>query len=477
MGIKKNFAYSFILTASGYVFPLLTYPYISRVLGVSGIGLCDFVDSIINYFVIFSMMGIATCGIREIAAHKDNPTKRSRLFSSILSLNIISTTIALAVLLTAMYTIPALAQYRKLLYIGVVKLIANIFLIEWFYTGMENFAYITKRSIAVKLIYVAAIFIFIRKPEDHPVYSTLTVATIVLNAGWNLIYARKFVTFCLKSISIKPLLATFFSIGLYQIITSVYTTMNVMWLGFVTDTNQVGYYTSATKLYTIIISVFTAFTGVMLPRLSALHAQGNEDEFWEKIRLSTEALAFFSFPIIVFSMILAPNILHFLLGDGFEGSYLPFRIIAPLVFIIGYEQILVLQIMIPRKYDRIVLRNSTIGASLAVLTNLMIVKSYGATGSAIVWFMSEMTVLTATLLFVCKNTLYTLPLQIIGRYMVCYVPLFIVLYLIHRTLEVGDLTILLMTGSVVLLYTLVIQKYYIKSPVAVQIIDKLRLGR
>ncbi len=477
MSVKRNFAYSFVLTVSGYVFPLLTYPYVSRVLGVSGIGICDFVDSIINYFILFSMMGIDACGIREIAAHKDEPAKRSSLFRSIISLNIISTAIALVVLLTAMYTVPALAQYRKMLYIGVMKLIANIFLIEWFYTGMENFAYITKRSIAIKLIYVASIFFFIRKPDDYPIYYILTVTTIVLNAGWNLIYARKFVTLSLKDISIKPLLATFFSIGLYKIITSIYTTMNVTWLGFVTNTDQVGYYTSATKLYTIIISAFTAFTSVMLPRLSALHAQGNEKEFWDKIRLSVEALAFFSFPVIVFSIIYAPNILHLLLGDGFEGSYLPFRIIAPLIFIIGYEQILVLQILIPRKYDRIVLCNSIIGATLAVLTNLMIVKSYGATGSAIVWFISEVAVLTATLLFVCRNTLYTLPLRIIGRYMVCYVPLFIVLHLIHRTLEVGDLTILLMTGSVVLLYTLVIQKYYIKSPVAVQIIDKLRLGR
>lgn len=475
MSIKRNFAYSFILTASGYVFPLLTYPYVSRILGVSGIGICDFVDSIINYFILFSMMGIATCGIREIAVHKDNRERRSKIFYSILLLNIISTAIALVILLTAMYTVPALAQYRKLLYIGVLKLIANIFLIEWFYTGMENFAYITKRTIAVKLIYVVAIFVFIRKPEDYSTYYILTVAAIVLNAGWNMIYTRKIVTFSLKDVSIKPLLATFFSMGLYKIITSIYTTMNVTWLGFVTDTDQVGYYTSATKLYTIIISVFTAFTGVMLPRLSALHALGNEEEFWKKIRLSVEALACFSFPVTVFSIIFAPNILHFLLGNGFEGAYLPFRIIAPLVFIIGYEQILVLQILIPRNYDRIVLRNSVIGASLAVLANFLIVKMYGATGSAIVWLSSELAVLTATLLFVCRKTHYTLPLRTIGRYMICYAPLALVLYLMRRTMAASDLIILLTTGSVVLLFTIVIQKYYIKSPVAMGLIEKLRI--
>ena len=475
MSVKKNFAYSFVLTASGYIFPLLTYPYVSRVLGVGGIGICDFVDSIINYFVLVSTMGIATCGIREIAAHKDNTAERSRLFSSIIALNVTSTAVALAVLLVAMYTVPVLAQYRKLLYIGVLKLVANIFLIEWFYTGMENFAYITKRSIVIKLVYVIAVFTFIRTPEDYPVYYSLTVASIAMNAGWNMIYARKFVTLSLKDITIKPLLATFFSIGLYRIITSIYTTMNVTWLGFVTDTDQVGYYTSATKLYTIIISVFTAFTGVMLPRLSALHAQGNEDEFWDKIRLSVDALAFFSFPITVFAIIYAPDILHTLLGDGFEGSYTPFRIIAPLIFIIGYEQVLVLQILIPRKFDRIVLRNSVIGASLAIVFNLLVVKTYGATGSAIVWFVSETAVLVASLAFACKETRYALPVRTIARYLACYVPLSLVLYLTHRMFVASDVVTLLAMGSVVLLFTVLIQKYYIKSPVAMQLMDKLRL--
>ena len=475
MSVKKNFAYSFILTASGYIFPLFTYPYVSRVLGVSGIGICDFVDSIINYFVLFSTMGIATCGIREIAAHKDQTAERSRLFNSIIALNVISTILALVVLLIAIYIVPVLVQYRKLLYIGVLKLLANIFLIEWFYTGMENFAYITKRSIAIKFVYVIAVFAFIRTPDDYHVYYFLTVASMVLNAAWNMIYARKFVSFSLKDISIKPLLATFFSIGLYRIITSLYTTMNVTWLGFVTDTDQVGYYSSATKLYTIIISVFTAFTGVMLPRLSALHAEGNEEEFWNKIKLSVEALAFFSFPVITFAVIFAPNIMHFLLGDGFEGSYMPFRIIAPLILIIGYEQVLVLQILIPRKFDRVVLRNSIIGASLAIVFNLLIVRIYGATGSAIVWCVSEMAVLVASLVFVCKKTDYKLPVRTFTQYMICYVPLLLVLYLVHRTFVASDFVILLIMGGVVLLFTLLIQKYYIKSPVAIQLMDKLRL--
>lgn len=477
MSVKRNFAYSFILTASGYIFPLLTYPYISRVLGVSGIGICDFVDSIINYFILISMMGITACGIREIAAHKDDCQQRSRLFSSIIALNAVSTAIAMSVLLIAMYTVPMLAQYRRLLYIGVLKLIANVFLVEWFYTGMENFAYITKRSIIVKLVYVAFVFIFIRKPEDYHVYYILTVGAIVLNAICNIIYSRKFVSFEFNNVAVKPLLATFFAIGLYKIITSVYTTLNVTWLGIATDTDQVGYYTSATRLYTIIISTFTAFTSVMLPRLSALHAEGNEKEFWDKIHMSVEALICFSCPLTIFSMIFAPNILHFLLGDGFEGSYLPFRIIAPLIFIIGYEQILVMQILIPCKHDKVVLRNSVIGASIAILANLLIVKIYGATGSAIVWLTSELAVLTATLVYICRTTQYRMPVRSVTRYALCYLPLAVILYWYETTTKGSDLTVIVVAGVVVSLFTVLVQKYYIKSPVAIPFINRLQFRR
>ena len=474
MSVKRNFAYNFVLTASGYIFPLLTYPYISRVLGVSGIGICDFVDSIINYFILISMMGITACGIREIAAHREDCRQRSRLFNSIIALNTISTAIALAVLLIAMYTVPMLAQYRRLLYIGVLKLVANVFLVEWFFTGMENFAYITKRSLIVKCLYVASVFVFIRKSGDYHIYYILTVGAIVLNAICNIVYSRKFISFGLKNIYIKPLLATFFSIGLYKILTSIYTTLNVTWLGFVTDIDQVGYYTSATRLYTIIISIFTAFTGVMMPRLSALHAEGNEKEFWEKIHLSVEALACFSFPLTVFSIIFAPNILHFLLGDGFEGSYLPFRIIAPLIFIIGYEQILVMQILIPRKHDKVVLRNSVIGASIAIIANLLMVKIYGATGSAIVWFTSELAVLTATLVFICKTTQYRIPVRSVTRYALCYLPLAVILYWYKTTTTGCDLTVIVVSGAIVSMFTVLVQKYYIKSPIAIQLINKFQ---
>ena len=132
MSLKKNFIYSSILTVSTYLFPLIVYPYVSRTLGLSNIGIVNFVDNSVAYFVFFSMMGISTIGVREIAGTKGNQVQLSKTFISLLVLSGITTLIAIIALWIAMYTIPTLTPYRDLLYVGLTKLVFNFFLIEWF---------------------------------------------------------------------------------------------------------------------------------------------------------------------------------------------------------------------------------------------------------------------------------------------------------------------------------------------------------
>lgn len=138
MGVKRNFGYNLTLTFCNYLIPLVVYPYISRVLGVENIGICNFIDSLINYFVLFSLGGISSYGVREIARFRDNRTDLDRQFSSLVWLNILLTIVALIALECCVMFVPSFAAYREFLWVGAVKLIFNIFLIEWFYQGMEN---------------------------------------------------------------------------------------------------------------------------------------------------------------------------------------------------------------------------------------------------------------------------------------------------------------------------------------------------
>lgn len=157
MSLKKNFIYSSILTTSQYLFPLLTYPYVSRVLGVTNIGVVNYVDSLVNYFILFSMLGMSVIGIREIATANVGKESLSRAFWGLFALNGVTTLIALIALIVCIYTIPEFYQYKSLLYIGIIKLIGNFCLIDWFYKGVENFKYITNRTILIKILYVTLI--------------------------------------------------------------------------------------------------------------------------------------------------------------------------------------------------------------------------------------------------------------------------------------------------------------------------------
>jgi len=474
MSIKRNFIFNSLLTVSGYVFTLLTYPYISRVLGLSNVGIVNFVDGLINYFILFAMMGVGTVGIREVAINKNDRNELSKTFSGVITLNTISTLIAIAVLLTAMYTVPTLYPYRDLLYIGVCKLLFNILLVEWFFTGLEDFAYITKRTIAIKFLYVASVFLLVREASDYKIYYLLCVLTVIVNGLVNIVYCRKFISFTLKGITIRPYLSTFFSIGFYVIIGSMYTSFNVAWLGFASNTDEVGYYTTATKLHTIILALLTAFQNVMFPRVTSLLAEGKRDEYHEKLHVAVDSLLAFSFPIVITAIIFGPQILHLLVGDGYEGAYLPFRIIMPLIFVIGYEQIVCIQILMAMKQDKKLLINSCIGAASGLILNILFVSRLGAVGSSLVWLISEIIIMLGAQYWVSKTTEFRFPWSQIMKYTLVYSPVAIILVSISHYCVYSDTVMIGIAFIVITIYSAVTQAIILKNPIFVQYLNKIR---
>lgn len=435
--IKKNFFYSSVLTTANYIFPLLTYPYVSRVLGVTNIGICNFVDSVINYFVLISLMGVGVYGIREVAACKGDRNQLDMVFSDIFMLNTIATTIALVLLLFVTFTVPQLAVHKHLMLIGALKLVFNYLLIEWLYKGLEEFKYITIRTLLVKVGYVISVFIFVRKSEDYTIYYLLMTLMIVINAIINSIYARRFVTLRLRGLGIRRFLKPFFIFGAYSLITSMYTSFNVAWLGFVTGETQVGYYTTATKLYEILLSLYTAFTGVMMPRMSALLAEGKSNEARVLLDKSTKILFGFVLPLVVLTTIAAPQIIMIISGPGYEGAIMPMQIIMPLMLIIGYEQILIVQTLMPMKKDKAVLTNSIIGAVVGLALNIILVPVLKSPGSAIVWLVSEFSVLVSAQIFTSKYTKMRFPWWLLLKNVCCYLPLMFAILLIYQFFESG----------------------------------------
>lgn len=455
MSIKKNVLYSSILTVSSYFFPMLTYPYVSRVLGVTNIGICNFIDSIVNYYILFSMMGIGTVAIREIAKDSIDREQLTRTFSSLFVLNTISTLVGLIILFISIFSVLTLYEYKEMMYIGAFKLVFNYLLIEWLYKGLEDFKYITQRSIFVKCVYVLLVFLFVREKNDYEIYYIISVSIIIINAIINLLYARRHVGFTIRGLSIRPYLKSFFILGIYAFLTSMYTSFNVAYLGFVAGETEVGYYTTAVKLYTILLSLFTAFTGVMMPRMSALVANHQRDEFKALMGKSVNVLLLFVMPLIVFSVIFAPQIIRIIAGEGYEAAVLPMRIVMPLMLIIGYEQIVIIQVLVPLKKDRAVLINSVLGASVGVIMNLLLVSVLKSVGSALVWLVSELVVLCSGQYFLEKYMGIIFPFKLFALNILLTFPIGLLCSLLLY-LPLSDFFLILAGGMLVGIYYITI---------------------
>ena len=413
--IKKNFAYKSVLTLSTYLINFITFPYVARVLGVERIGLVNFVDNTVNYFLLFATMGVGLLGVREIAAVKEDKKRRDQVYSSMLALNLLFTLVSLGIYLLCVVTVPKLCQYDELFYIGTAKVLFTVFLVEWFFTGVENFRYITLRSILIKVLYIISVFLFVRDTSDYRLYFILTVGVVVLNALINQLYIREFVRVRWNNIQLFKYLKQNVTLGIYTLMTSMYLTFNVMYLGLVSNNTEVGYYTTAFKLYSVILGFFTAFTNVMLPRMSSLLANGEKDRFQELVNRSFSVMSTCCIPLILCSMIMAPQIVYILSGLGYEGAILPMRIIMPAAFAVGVAQVLAIQVLMPMKKDKVLLVASIIGAVVSLLINLLVVPSVKSVGSAVVLLCSEMGVTGMYVWYVLSQELILIPIKAIGK--------------------------------------------------------------
>lgn len=344
--LSKNFFYNILLTISGYVFPLLTFPYVTRVLGPEGLGKANFVLGIVDYAVLFSSLGLGTIGIREIAKCSEDKEKLNRTFSQLLTLHLFLTIVISVVYFGAVICVPELRDNFSLYAIGFCKLLFNAFLIEWLFTGLQDFKYITIRTMVTRLIYVALVFLFVRENDDIMAYVVVTVAQVILNAIINWRYCTKVVTFTFRSDGVKMFFKPVLSLGINLLLLSFYSTFITLYLGFVCSDESIGYFTTSTKIYAIILSILSAFNGALMPYLNSLYGQGKMEELKSTINKSLLLVLYVSLPVTTYCFVMSEDVITLIAGAGYERAILPFRLIIIQVVLVGLSQITELQILL-----------------------------------------------------------------------------------------------------------------------------------
>ena len=417
--LKKNFVFNIINTVSTLLFPIITFPYAARIIMPEGIGLVQFYNSIISYIVLLSSLGIPMYGIREIARVKDNIKDLSRTTIEIISLNLLLNVLAYVVIFILCLTVAKVQANIPLFLILSLSIVLTTIGCPWFYTGVEDFKYVTVLGLIVKILCAVFLFCFVKSEADLLIYGVYTVLGSIGNYLINFFHLRKYINiraFSLKEINIwrhlKPALAIF----VFNIITSIYINLDTVMLGFLKDSSAVGYYTGATKISHILVTLVCSFGTVLLPRSSNLIKNNQMDEFYRLSEKSYSLISLVSFPICAGAIVLAPAIINIFCGTSFAPSILTLRLISPIIIVLAMSNLIGIQMLYPLGLIKLVNISTCIGALTNFTLNLILIPIYSQFGAAIATVVAETSV-TASQIVLAKKYI---PFKLFSKQLIGY---------------------------------------------------------
>lgn len=408
--ITFNFVMNVILSMSSFIFPLITFPYVSRVLLPDGTGKVSFATSVITYFAMFAQLGIPTYGIRACAKVRDDRKKLSKTVQELFCINLLMTVVAYIAFGIALLTVPRLQQDKTLFVIISLTMIFNAIGMEWLYKALEQYTYITVRSIVFKFVALIAMFVFVRQKADYVVYGAITILASSASNIFNFINIHKYVDMEVsEKLQIKKHLKPVLVFFAMSCATTIYTHLDTVMLGFMKTDTDVGYYNAAVKIKTILVTVVTSLGTVLLPRVSYYIEKGMMEEFWKTARKAMNFVVMFSVPLFIFFILFAREGVYFLSGNAFEGAVIPMQIIMPTLLFIGMTNIMGIQMLVPMGKEKFVLYSEIAGAIVDLVLNMILIPRYAAAGAAIGTMAAEIVVWIVQLYFMRENVriLYT----------------------------------------------------------------------
>lgn len=397
----NSMAYNTWYTMINLLFPLITMPYLARVLGADGVGEVNFAASIVSYFIIIAALGIPLYGIREIANVREDKKKLEKTFSEIFVINAISSSISI-VLYLMVIQLNIFEENRILLYINGITLLFNIANIDWLYRGLEEYKYITIRSTIIKLLSLVCIFIFIKDTNDFVVYSIISVLALNLNHLWNIIHSRKFVKISFNDLNLKKHLRPIIILVSVDLAVSIYVNLDTTMLGILCNAKTVGYYTNSIKINKIVVSIVTSITTVLIPRLSYYIKNDMRDKFEKLVVVALKTITCISVPASIGIFVLAKPIVENFLGMEFSPAIITIKILSLLIIILSVGNLFGTQILIPIGKENYLLKSVVCGAVINFILNLILIPKFENNGAAIASVIAEFSVMVIQIVFVRK---------------------------------------------------------------------------
>lgn len=408
--LARNGLLNVLYHAFSLVFPLIYASYVARILNADGIGRVGFASNIVSYFLLLASFGISVYGTREVPKVRDRKEDLDRLFTELAALNSLFTLLASAGFVLFLFLSCRLTEDFRLYLCCAIPLFLNFINIDWLYKGEEDYGYIVCRSLCIKCLMIAALFIFIRSPSDYIKYALISGLALAGNYVFNAVHARKYVSLSLSGIKplrhLKPCL-TFF-IG--DLLSVVYIRVDVLMLGLMCGSVFVGLYDYGHKIVNIAISVCIAFSAAFIPRLSYYHETDGK-AFLDLIDLGIKILIFLTVPMAAGLVILASHLVLVLYGVDFSASVPVVRIFSVLIAVRGIGDLVCWQTLVAIGEERMRVLVASLAGIINVLLNALLIPRMDIRGAAVASVASEIAVNVILFVHVRRKVRFTVQLK------------------------------------------------------------------
>lgn len=402
--IKINYILNLLRVLSAALVGIFTLPYLTRVLGAENLGKVEYVNTIINYFILFSALGIPMYGIREVSKCRKNVRELFKLVAELYIILFVTTIICYAVLFGVLISLDVFSDYKSLLIIMSAMILLSNIGAEWYFQGIENQLYITVRYVAVRLIIFGLFFLLIKFPDDYTIYAGLLV---ILNFGANILNFAIISSKIFKhQINFSELnwrrhLKPVFTIFIATVAVNIYLQLDIFLIGFIAGDRYVGYYMIANKLIRYIISFITIIGAVLLPRLAYLYS--NDKKLYDfYLAKSFNIIMLFAIPFSIYFFVFSDTIVMLMAGSGFKESVLTMRILSPLCIVVCLAYFMGFLILYPQNKEKIYTKATIIAAVTSISVNYFAIRYYQQNGAAVVAVIAEVLAIVI-MYFACRK--------------------------------------------------------------------------
>jgi len=400
--MKKNYLYNLSLSLANILFPILSFPYASRILEPEGIGKVQVVSSFAQYFALIAALGIPVYGIQEIAKYRHNKKELSAVFSELIIIYFITSVLISFVYLAVIYSFPFFRPNLQLYLYAVCIILLGFSSIDWLYAGLEAFRIISIRSVIIKALALVLLYVFVKEKADYEKYLLILIFSILGNNIINLFMIRNRCSLVFKNLAFKQHFRPMFFIFGTTIASSIYTYLDSVLLGMLANEHAVGFYTAAIKLAKIAIPIIISIGAVLVPRLAKNFSTSNFTEIQQLLNKSFQFISFSAIPITFGLALLAPEFILIFSGSKFLPAVPCMQILSVLPLIISLGYFFAFQILIPAGKSREVFVAAVTGVVTGLLLNFIFIPFYGENGAAVANISCEVLVLLVYIYYARK---------------------------------------------------------------------------